>query len=84
MVIIRINLILTSRGLLFCQLGVATGEVVGNINARFYSNDHAGCQHSISVDSECVVSVHTEIVTNVMGVKPVHGLVVGGGGGGGG
>ena len=65
---------ITSRGLLFCQLGVATGEVVGNIDARLYRDDHVRCQHSISVHSESIVGVHAKVVAHMVGVETIHGL----------
>lgn len=62
--------------LLFCQLGVATREVVGHIDAGFNGDDHARCQHSISVDRHCVMCVHAKIVTDMVRVETIHRLKI--------
>ena len=63
-----------TRVLLFCQWGVATGEVVRHVDARFNRDDHAWCQHSISVNRQCVMCVHAEEVANVVRIKTIHRL----------
>ena len=72
-----IVLLLMNRGLQFCQLGVATGEVVRDIDPWLYRDDHAGSQYSVPVDIHCVVGVHAKIVTNMVGIKAVHCLPMG-------
>ena len=63
-----------NRVLLFCQLGVATWEVVWNIDAWFHSDDHAWSQDGVPLYSHCVVGVHTKVVTDVVRIETVHGL----------
>lgn len=65
-------LLLMNRGLLFCQLGVATGEVMWNIDPWFDCDDHAWSQYGVPLDVHCVMSVHAKVVTNVVRVKTVH------------
>ena len=51
-----------------------TGEVVWNVDARLHSDDHSWREDSVSVDRECVVSVHAKEVANVVRIETIHRL----------
>lgn len=63
-----------NRVLLFCQLRVATREVVWNIDAGLHGDDHARSQDRVSLHCHCVVSVHAKVVANMVRIKTAHRL----------